>query len=105
MYKQSVQGRIVYETIMQGRIVYETIIMQYRSMHKSRQCTNEAVNMEEHGAKVERCSTEGCTKQIVDEGMCRRHGAKRGCSADGCTKQVVKKEEFVSDKHGTKFVI
>jgi hypothetical protein len=53
-------------------------------------------SMEEHGAKVERCSTEGCTKQIVDGGMCRRHGAKRACSADGCTKQVVKKEEIVS---------
>jgi hypothetical protein len=53
-------------------------------------------SMEEHGAKVERYSTEGCTNQNVDGGMCRRHGAKRACSADGCTKQVVKKEEIVS---------
>ena len=50
-------------------------------------------SMEEHGAKVERCSTEGCTNQNVDGGMCRRHGAKRACSADGdgCTNRLSKR--------------
>eukprot|EP00984_Skeletonema_dohrnii_P037570 scaffold39763_cov250-Skeletonema_dohrnii-CCMP3373.AAC.1 len=49
--------------------------------------------MEEHGAKVERCSTEGCRNQNVDGGMCRGHGAKRACSADGdgCTNRLSKR--------------
>ncbi len=29
-----------------------------------------------HRAKVERCSSEGCTNQVVKKGVCRRHGEK-----------------------------
>jgi hypothetical protein len=30
-----------------------------------------------HGAKIKRCSSEGCTNQVIKGGVCRRHGANR----------------------------
>eukprot|EP00986_Skeletonema_menzelii_P016768 scaffold15845_cov97-Skeletonema_menzelii.AAC.1 len=30
-----------------------------------------------HGAKIKRCSSEGCTNQAKRGGMCMRHGAYR----------------------------
>ena len=30
-----------------------------------------------HGAKVKRCSSEGCTNQAKQRGVCKRHGAYR----------------------------
>ncbi|KAK1748071.1 hypothetical protein QTG54_000010, partial [Skeletonema marinoi] len=41
-----------------------------------------------HGAKVKRCSSEGCTNQARSGGMCIRHRAKdkaKKCSSEGCT--------------------
>ena len=28
-----------------------------------------------HGAKLKRCSSDGCTNKVVKNGVCRRHGA------------------------------
>ncbi len=42
-----------------------------------------------HGAKVKRCSSEGCTKFAQKGGVCIRHGAKHErCRTEGCTNQV-----------------
>ena len=44
-----------------------------------------------HGAKVKRCSREGCTNQVVEGGVRIRHGAKvkvKLCSKEGCTNQA-----------------
>mmetsp|Transcript_19939 Transcript_19939/g.39956 ORF Transcript_19939/g.39956 Transcript_19939/m.39956 type:complete len:99 (+) Transcript_19939:278-574(+) len=30
-----------------------------------------------HGAKLKRCSSEGCSNQVKKGGVCRRHGAYR----------------------------
>ena len=30
-----------------------------------------------HGAKIKRCSSEGCTNQVIKWGVCIRHGANR----------------------------
>ena len=45
-----------------------------------------------HGAKVKRyeCSADGCTKYVVNGGVCVRHGAKvKLCSSERCTNIVV----------------
>ena len=56
-----------------------------------------------HGAKVKRCSVEGCKNIVVKGGVCRRHGAKkeqRRCSSEGCTNHA--KKGGVCMKHGAK---
>lgn len=42
-------------------------------MHQSSLKGGVCVN---HGAKLKRCSHEGCTKQVVKGGVCWTHGAK-----------------------------
>jgi len=38
-----------------------------------------------------KCSSDGCTNQVQNGGVCRRHGAKvKRCSSVGCTKQAQK---------------
>jgi hypothetical protein len=43
--------------------------------------------------KNKSCSSEGCTKQARNGGMCIEHGAKKIarklCNSEGCTKQAV----------------
>ena len=57
-------------------------------------CTNQVVNggvCRRHGAKVKLCRSEGCTNGAVKGGVCRKHGAKvKLCSHEGCTNQVRK---------------
>ena len=56
-----------------------------------------------HGGKVTLCSTEGCTNNAHNEGVCKRHGAKKykyDCSADGCTNWIV--NGGVCRRHGAK---
>jgi hypothetical protein len=36
----------------------------------------------DHGAKVKRCSSEGCTDVAQNGGVCMRHGAKRWIAND-----------------------
>ena len=46
-----------------------------------------------HGAKVKRCSSEGCTNVAQIGGVCIRHGARhKRCSITGCTNQTLKEE-------------
>ncbi len=57
-----------------------------------------------HGAKMKRCSSEGCTNQAQKGGVCIKHGAKvvyKRCSSDGCTNLALKGGVCV--KHGAKF--
>jgi hypothetical protein len=45
-----------------------------------------------HGAKVKRCSHEGCVRYVVQGGVCATHGAKRykkRCSHEGCANGAV----------------
>ena len=54
-----------------------------------------------HGAKLKRCSHEGCTNVVVNRGVCTRHGAKRPqCNSEGCTNIAVK--GGVCRRHGAK---
>ena len=56
-----------------------------------------------HGAKVKRCSFEGCTNHVVKGGVCFTHGAKveqKQCSFKGCTNWVVNGGVCVT--HGAK---
>ena len=50
-----------------------------------------------HGAKIKRCSTEGCTANVVQkEGVRIRHGVKlRRCISVECTSQAKLVEECV----------
>jgi hypothetical protein len=43
-----------------------------------------------HGAKVKRCSSEGCTNHAMKGGVCVRHGVKvkKRCNSEGCTNQA-----------------
>jgi len=46
-----------------------------------------------HGAKVKRCSSEGCNNQAKKGGVCIKHGAKyirKRCSSEGCKNIAVK---------------
>ena len=48
-----------------------------------------------HGTKVNKCSMEGCTNQLVKRGVCKKHGAKvkhKQCSSEGCTSNVENRE-------------
>eukprot|EP00984_Skeletonema_dohrnii_P020023 scaffold9684_cov147-Skeletonema_dohrnii-CCMP3373.AAC.2 len=67
-------------------------------------CTNQVINSGvcvRHGAKVKRCSSEGCTNQVVNGGVCMRHGAKvKRCSNEGCTSQA--RKGGVCVRHGAK---
>mmetsp|Transcript_11607 Transcript_11607/g.19752 ORF Transcript_11607/g.19752 Transcript_11607/m.19752 type:complete len:126 (+) Transcript_11607:1071-1448(+) len=38
------------------------------------------------------CNSEGCTNQVVQGGVCTKHGAKRKlCSSEGCTNQATRR--------------
>jgi hypothetical protein len=57
-----------------------------------------------HGAKVRRCSSEGCSNQAVKGGVCMRHGAKtKRCSHEGCTNRAVK--EGMCRRHSVWMVV
>ena len=47
----------------------------------------------ERGARKRKrryCNQEGCSKQVVQGGVCKKHGARvKPCSREGCGKQVV----------------
>eukprot|EP00984_Skeletonema_dohrnii_P010907 scaffold4291_cov76-Skeletonema_dohrnii-CCMP3373.AAC.3 len=52
-----------------------------------------------HGAKVKLCSLEGCANNVVKGGVCKRHGAKiKPCHSEGCTNHVV--QGGVCRRHG-----
>ena len=56
-----------------------------------------------HGAKVKRCSVEGCLSIVQKGGVCMKHGAKKEqkrCSIEGCTNKAQK--GGVCIKHGAK---
>eukprot|EP00984_Skeletonema_dohrnii_P037274 scaffold39167_cov155-Skeletonema_dohrnii-CCMP3373.AAC.2 len=69
-------------------------------------CPNQVVNggvCNRHGAKVKLCSKEGCTNKAKKGGVCIKHGAKiirKRCSREGCTNQVM--QGGVCTKHGAK---
>ena len=51
--------------------------------------------------QIKLCKFEGCTNQVIQIGLCMRHGAKKKqCSSEGCTNQVVKRG--VRKMHGAK---
>jgi hypothetical protein len=60
-------------------------------------CVNFSVKVGEvylrHGAKLKRCSREGCSNQVQKGGVCIRHGAKltklKRCSHEGCTNNAI----------------
>ena len=52
-----------------------------------------------HGAKIKRCSSEGCTNFSLKGGVCMKHGAKvKLCRSEGCTNQA--KKGGVCKRHG-----
>jgi hypothetical protein len=54
-----------------------------------------------HGAKVKRCSCNGCTNQALKGGVCIRHGTKiKRCSSHECTKFA--QNGGLCYRHGTK---
>ena len=65
---------------------------QYRSQCSAVGCTNQVINSGvciRHGAKVKKCSTDGCTNIAQNKGVCKRHGAKvKLCGVEGCTNSV-----------------
>jgi len=65
-------------------------------------CTNQIKNggvCRRHGAKVTLCSSEGCTNHAKVRGVCKRHGAKvKLCSIVGCTNQT--RKGGVCHRHG-----
>jgi hypothetical protein len=64
------------------------------------QLVNSGVCMK-HGAKVKRRSHEGCTNYALKRGACVRHGAEvKRCRSDGCTNEVI--NNGVCMKHGAK---
>jgi len=42
-----------------------------------------------HGAKMKRCSSEGCTNIALKGGLCWTHGEKPKCSASECTNYAI----------------
>ena len=65
-------------------------------------CTNQVVNggvCKRHGAKVKTCSHEGCTNYSKNGRVCIRHGAKKKhCKHEGCTKHA--RKGGVCKRHG-----
>eukprot|EP00984_Skeletonema_dohrnii_P010548 scaffold4110_cov77-Skeletonema_dohrnii-CCMP3373.AAC.13 len=68
------------------------------------QCTNNIINggvCKRHGAKIRLCRSEGCPNQIIRGGVCRRHGAElKLCSSEGCTN--IAQKGGVCTRHGAK---
>jgi len=69
---------------------------KYRYECSADGCTNRAkaggVCIIRHGAKVKRCSWEGCMNKVVNGRVCH-HGAKvKRCSSEGCIQQAQKAE-------------
>ena len=58
----------------------------------------------ERGARKRKrryCNQEGCSKQVVQGGVCIKHGARvKPCSREGCGKQVV--QGGVCVEHGAR---
>jgi hypothetical protein len=53
------------------------------------------------GARVKRCSQDGCGNQVVQGGVCVQHGARvKRCNQDGCDNQVV--QGRVCHQHGAR---
>ena len=75
-----------------------------KSICKHEGCTNNVVNSGvcyRHGAKKRLCKHEGCTNVVKSDGVCLKHGARsmrQICSMEGCTKFVQSKG--VCWKHG-----
>ena len=66
-------------------------------------CTNQVVNdgvCIKHGANVKQCSIDGCTKNSLKGGVCWKHGANEQCGIAGCTNKV--RNRGVCIKHGAK---
>jgi len=56
-----------------------------------------------HGAKIKKCSSEGCTTYAQKGRVCIRHGAKvKLCSLEGCANNVVVVKGGVCKRHGAK---
>ena len=68
------------------------------------ECTHQVVNgglCWRHGAKKNFCSVVGCSKKAVNGGVCISHGAKKYiCSVDKCTSQVMWRG--LCGRHGAK---
>ena len=63
---------------------------RYRYECSADGCTNNVVNggvCRKHGAKTKPklCSSEGCTNVVVQGGVCWRHGAKHGAKTKRCS--------------------
>jgi len=75
-----------------------------RTLCSSEGCDKQVVNSGvcmKHGATKKLCNSEGCAKQVVNSGVCIKHGAKKKfCSSEGCAKQVV--NSGVCLQHGAK---
>ena len=67
-------------------------------------CGNQVVQggvCQKHGASVKRWSQEGCGKQAQQGGVCVKHGARvKHCSQDGCSNLVV--QGGVCVRHGAR---
>ena len=54
-----------------------------------------ATSMNSCEKKIYYCSSEGCINQVVQGGVCNRHGAKvKRCGSEGCT-NIAKKRRSV----------
>mmetsp|Transcript_32162 Transcript_32162/g.48574 ORF Transcript_32162/g.48574 Transcript_32162/m.48574 type:complete len:104 (-) Transcript_32162:330-641(-) len=56
-------------------------------------CTNRALRRVKHGAKFakKKCSIEGCSSYAMKGGVCMKHGAKRKqCCSEECTNMAMK---------------
>ena len=67
-------------------------------------CENVVVNnglCKKHGAKRNECKIDNCNNQVVNNGLCIKHGAKRNeCKIDNCTNHS--QNNGVCMKHGAK---
>ena len=80
-----------------------------KQLCKHEGCTSQVVNKGvciRHGAKPYHyiCSHKGCNSQVVNSGLCITHGARKIiCSHDGCSKQV--QNNGVCYKHGARSLL
>eukprot|EP00985_Skeletonema_marinoi_P032162 scaffold39069_cov154-Skeletonema_marinoi.AAC.19 len=60
-----------------------------------------STSMKSREKKIYYCSSEGCTNQVINSGVCNRHGAKvKRCSREGCTN--IAKKGGLCIRHGAK---
>ena len=90
-HKASKRKRLSLSEAKEGPIRKKVDRRKYKKICSADGCTNQVVNggvCIKHGAKVKRCSKEGCTNYAINGGVCRRHGAKlKRCSKEGCAKE------------------